>query len=254
MFCPACGQQVADDQVFCHHCGTRISDADGSETAGDVRTPTPWENREHVGYFGGLFATLKEVLFRPAGFFRFMPVKGGLVDPLLYALIVGMAGIMAFYFWDSLFHDSVQTFMSQEMHITAGEHDLFRTVGTFLTAVMAPFVLILWIFIVAGVLYAVLLMVRGANAGFEATFRVVSYGMSPFILLIIPFCGTPIAGLWVIFLFVIGLREAHKTTGGKAAFAVFFPFLFCCGMAVLFITLLMGALAASFGAMMHSYR
>jgi hypothetical protein len=63
-----------------------------------------------------------------------------------------------------------------------------------------------------------------------------------------------ITPLWVLALFMIGLRDAHETTGGKATVAVLFPFLFCCGIMVLLVVLFMGAIASSFGAMMHMYK
>ncbi len=53
---------------------------------------------------------------------------------------------------------------------------------------------------------------------------------------------------------IIGLKEAHETSGGKAAAAVLFPLLFCCGLAVLAIALFMGAVAASFGYFFQTYR
>jgi hypothetical protein len=53
---------------------------------------------------------------------------------------------------------------------------------------------------------------------------------------------------------VIGLRDSHETTGGKATAAVLFPFLFCCVMMVLTAVLFMGTLVSSFGAMMHMYK
>jgi hypothetical protein len=96
-------------------------------------------------------------------------------------------------------------------------------------------------------------MVRGAKAGFEATFRVVGYSTAPFVVMIIPFCGMPVTWLWVITLAIIGLREAHETSGGKAAVAVLFPFILCCGIIAMTISLFMGAVAASFGGMMHWY-
>ena len=45
-----------------------------------------------------------------------------------------------------------------------------------------------------------------------------------------------------------------RTTGGKATVAVLFPVLFCCGTMVLVFLLFMGAIASSFGAMMHLYK
>jgi hypothetical protein len=58
----------------------------------------------------------------------------------------------------------------------------------------------------------------------------------------------------VLILAMIGLRDAHETTGGKATVAVLFPFLFCCGMLFLAAVLFMGAIASSFSAFMQMYK
>jgi hypothetical protein len=64
----------------------------------------------------------------------------------------------------------------------------------------------------------------------------------------------PITSLWITTLAIIGLKEAHETSGGKAAIAVLFPFIFFCSIITMTIMLFMGAIAASFGGMMHWYR
>jgi hypothetical protein len=94
-------------------------------------------------------------------------------------------------------------------------------------------------------------MVRGSKNGFEATFRVMAYAYGSNIFMAVPFCGGFIAALWNIVVVIIGLKEAHGTSGGKAAFAVLFPVLLCCAVAVLFSILVLGTVAASFGTMPH---
>ncbi|MGE5174144.1 MAG: YIP1 family protein [Betaproteobacteria bacterium] len=254
MFCPHCGKEIAEGQAFCQYCGARIGETGmAGSTPGAGRSKTPWEDRRTVGFMAGLFRTLKETLFRPSDFFKKMTVAGGLTDPLLYAMIIGMAGLMVFYFWDILLHDPMQNFMTPELR-AASERGMFRTLGASFAAVLTPFLVILWLFVVSGMLHLFLLLVHGAKAGFEATFRVVSYSMSPFLFLIIPVCGVPITSLWIITLAIIGLKEAHETSGGKATVAVLFPFLFCCGLFVLAVALFMGAVAASFGNFVQMYK
>jgi hypothetical protein len=250
MFCPHCGKEVAGGQVFCQHCGSRlVEDREGVISAGG-REKTPWEDRESTGYLGGLFRTVKEILFSPARFFRTMAVTGGLTDPMLYALIIGMTGLMFFYLWDILLHDSMQNFMTPEMRAAAGRAAM-RGGSSVFAAIITPFLLILWLFVIAGMLHLFLLLVRGAKAGFEATFRVVSYSVSPFLFMVIPFCGMLITALWAMFVVIIGLREAHETSGGKAAFAVLLPLIFCCGVVALLAVIFMGAIAASLGSLTH---
>jgi hypothetical protein len=214
---------------------------------------TPWEDRETSGFFGGIFRTLRDALFTPSEFFRNMSITGGLTDPLLYALIVGMVGIMSHYFWSILLYDSMQHFMTPELRAAAG-NNLIGTRGASIATAMTPFLLMFWLFIVSGLLHVILLLLNGARAGFEATFRVISYSVSPFICLAIPWCGMPLTILWVATLSIIGIKEAQETSGGKAAVAVLFPLVLCCGLVLAAIALFMGAMVASFGSLMHLYQ
>jgi hypothetical protein len=248
VFCPDCGKSIIEDQAFCGHCGAKLSDA-----AGGGRSKTPWEDRAAAGFASGLFRTVREILGRPTAFFRAMPVTGGLADPLLFALIIGMIGIVFLSLWDILLHDSMRDFMTEEMRAAAGR-TMMDGLHSPVWAVMTPFLLIFWLFVVSGLLHLFLLIVRGVKNGFEATFRVVSYSVSPFVFLSIPFCGVLITVIWSMMLAIIGLRESHQTTGGKAAFAVLFPLLFFCGMIMVLAALLMGAVMASFGSLMHLYK
>jgi hypothetical protein len=204
------------------------------------------------GFFNGLFKTVNQVLFSPSAFFKKMPVTGGLTDPLLYAMIVGTVGLLFLSVWRIVLHDPMQSFVTPEM--SAAGRGLSSNVASPLGTAMMPFLLIIWLFIVSGMLHLFLMIVGGAKAGFEATFRVVSYSVSPYLLMVIPYCGVLITPLWALSLFMIGIRDAHETTGGKATAAVLFPFLLCCGMMVLAAFLFMGAIASSFGAMMQMYK
>ncbi len=249
MFCSNCGNEAPEGSAFCQHCGTKLAAGPGLEQVGG-RVKTPWEDREQNGFVSGLFSTIREVLFTPSAFFKKMQVKGGLTDPLLFGLIVGMVGLMFLYFWDIVLHDSVRNMLTPELRAIARD-SLAQSMGVAVTAAITPLMLVIWLFTVSGLLNLFLMFVRGARAGYEATFRVVSYSLSPFFFLAIPFCGSLLTAIWFITLAVIGLREAHETSGGKAAFAVFFPVLCCCGFMILAAVLFMGAVAASFGTLMH---
>ena len=252
MFCPHCGKEVTEGQAFCQHCGLRLSEAlpATAAPAAGMRAKTPWEDREHLGFFGGLFKTLKEVLFSPAEFFKKMPVTGGLTDPLLYGLILYMTGAMFSYFWQIALQGVMRNFMTSEM-LVASEFSLFQGASLALLAVFTPFFIILWLFILAGMLHLFLLMVQGAKSGFEATFRVVAYSGSPYLFLILPFCGGFLALIWSLVIMLIGFKHAHEISGGKAAFAVFFPLIICCGLVIALAAVFMGAMVASFGSMMN---
>jgi len=243
MFCQHCGKEIREGQAFCQFCG-------GSTTAapapGAGRRKTAWEEEGTQWTFGGLMATLKESLFSPSVFFRRMNVTGGLANPLLYALITGMVGWMAYYFWEIVFHDTFSDLLPSKAHSSL---DVFADTGLAVKAMLTPFLLIIGLFIWAAILHLLLVLVRGAKNGFEATFRVVSYINGASIFLIMPLCGGILCAIWTLVLMVIGLRDAHGTSGGKAAFVVLFPLVLCCAFIALFSVLVLGTVAASFGMM-----
>jgi len=243
MFCPHCGKEITEGQLFCQHCGGRITET--VPNAGG-REKTPWEDRETHGFLGGIFKTVKESLFAPSAFFRKMPVTGGLADPLLYALIVGMVSTMVSYVWQILFQGTMQSYIPAEMRAAPG-YDMFQGLGIAVLAVVVPIFIILWLFIWSGIVHLCLMMVKGAKAGFEATFRAVAYSNSAYLFMVIPICGSLITAIWSMVLIIIGLKEAHETSGGKAAFAELFPLALCCGLIVAVVVL--GIMAASLGTM-----
>jgi hypothetical protein len=253
VFCPHCGNAITEGQAFCQQCGSRLVAEGATEFPHGERSKTPWEDRAANGYFNGLFRTAKDVMLSPSVFFRKMAVTGGLTDPLLFAMIIGMVGLMFLSLWDIALHDSLQSFMTPEMRDAAGR-GMSNGISSAFGMVIMPFLFIIWLFIVSGMLHLFLMMVRGAKAGFEATFRVICYSVSPFLFMVIPYCGMLIMMVWILTITVIGLRDAHETTGGKATLAVFFPVLLCCGSMLLMAVLFMGAIASSFGALMHLYK
>ena len=178
-----------------------------------------------------------------------MTVTGGLVPPLLYGLILGMIGAMFQYFWKIILQGSVESLLPPG--ISGGTFDMINNGGIAFMAFAFPFFVILWLFLVSGILHVFLLLVKGANAGFEATFRTVCYSESAYILAVLPLCGWFFAWIWSLVLIIIGLKEAHQTTGGKAAFAALFPLVLCVIVGMMFMLMFMGVVAASIGAMMQ---
>jgi hypothetical protein len=243
MFCPHCGKEILEGQSFCQFCGGSTAAAPAS---GTDRRKTAWEEEGTQWTFGGLMVSLRESLFSPSAFFRKMNVTGGLSNPLLYALITGMIGWMAYYFWEIVFHDTFRDLLPSKAHSGL---DVFAETGLAVKALLTPFMLIIGLFIWAGILHLLLLLVRGAKNGFEATFRVVSYINGASVFLVIPLCGGLLCGIWTLVLAVIGIRDAHGTSGGKATFVVLFPLIICCAVIALFSILVLGTVAASFGTM-----
>ena len=162
--------------------------------------------------------TVREVLFNPVNFFRSIRREGDFLNPLLFAIICALitgviGGILSLIF------------------------ALIRGAGFggALGSLVANIVLIpigtaIFLFIWAGIYHLlVLLVVRPSHAGYEATFRALAYASAVQAvawLAYIPLLGILVAiviAIYNVVLTVIGVREMHATTTGRAVAVVLIP-------------------------------
>jgi hypothetical protein len=179
----------------------------------------PWEDIENLGFFRAFFRTVGQVLFRPTRFFSRMPVDRGLVHPLIFALVVGVLG--------GIFSLLYQFLMMQYLGSMDGGRGFGGFGGPMMigSAIGLPILTVIVVFIISAILHLCLMIVRGNREGFEATFRVVAYAMSTQVFGIIPFLGGVIGGIWALVIQILGLRESHRISTGRAALAIFLPLL-----------------------------
>ena len=198
------------------------------------RSGLPWDQRQEKGFFNAFIETLQMVLTKPGIAFTAMKREGGLAEPLLYALIGGSFGAIIYFIYNFVFR-SLALFPNRHNPLA----DLLGSLGWIVLVILAPVFVIIGTFIGSAILHLCLMLVGGAKQSFEATFRVICFaGGSVNPLLVIPFCGGLIVGVWKVVLFCIGLSRAHETDTGRAVLAVFLPLIVCCGggflLAILF--------------------
>lgn len=209
------------------------------------RSGLPWDERHSKGLFSAFIETLQMVLSKPGAAFTAMRREGGLGEPLLFGLIGGSFGFIVYFIYNLAFQ-SLGMFANRNNPLT---HLIGAGIGGIVLIVCAPLFVLLGIFIGSAILHLCLLLVGGAKQSFETTFRVVCFaGGSVNPLLVIPFCGGLIVGVWKIVLYCIGLAGAHETDTGRAVLAVFLPLILCCG-GVILCAMLFGGI----GAMMHNW-
>jgi hypothetical protein len=210
-------------------------------TAVAERIGLPWEHRQERGFFNAFIETLTMVLTRPAEAFSVMKREGGLVEPLIYALIGGcLGGIVSLLF--SLGFRSMGLFADKNNSFAA-----MTGMGMGVASIiLLPVGIVIFLFIWSALAHLSLMIVGGANRPFETTFRVLAFthgAAGP--LQIIPICGGAISLVWAIVCDCIGLARAHETDTGRAVLAVFLPLIVCCGGLFLIAFMFMGALSAS---------
>jgi len=191
---------------------------------------------------------VRRVLTGPAGFFRSIAQRGNFVNPLVFALICALV----FAVFNGLF-----TMLSA---IISGTSGVGGAIAGFIGSIIfTPILVAIVLFIGAGIYHLLVMLLAGqSNAGYEATFRVVSYASAILIVSwiasifnLIPVVG-PIIGVLLslvisvygVIIQVLGIREVHSTTTGRAVAVVLIP----TAVILLIVLLIVGAaLMAIFG-------
>jgi hypothetical protein len=201
----------------------------------------PWEDPARTGFFDRFVETIKLLATAPAEAFARMPTAGGIGKPLTFAIIVGWIGMAISAVWMLLLGGMSLPFIDQSQLGGAGAVFGFSTGFTIMLMVLAPIFVIIGVFIQAAILHLMLMLLGGANNGFEATTRVCSYTYAAQLAQIVPICGGLLSAVWMVILLIVGLSTAHGITRGKAAIAVFLPVVLCCAFMV--AMMFMGVLA-----------
>jgi hypothetical protein len=181
----------------------------------------PWERRERFGFLNGLYLTVKDVLLTPRTFFHRMPTQVGLAQPLYFALVLGVVAAFFGWMW-SLAGSSLQMFVAEDL-----EEVVRGPLYSFLAFLFSPVTVAILVFLKAGLIHLVLMLVGGNKLGFEATFRVSAYGEAASILALLPFCGSILGIVWSLFITIVGLYSIHETDPWRAVLAVIAPMVVC---------------------------
>ena len=196
----------------------------------DNTSSFPWPPRDGDSAIDALATTWKESVFHPTEFFRRMPREFDFGWVLAYYLIIGVVAGGASLFWHMVL--GPPTFLARIFPEMFEGATVRNPVVDFL---LSPLWLVFFLFFMGGVYHLCLKMVGGAKTGFGTTLRVLSYSSSPQIMVAIPFVGGLIGGIWGLVAMIIGIREAHETTTGKAIGALLIPMLFFLALGVIFV-------------------
>ncbi len=202
--------------------------------------PLPWEQPGYP-FLEALYETAKLFVTVPTQAFRRMSITADLGRPLLYAILLGWIGVIA----GQLYSIALRGVTANLLPFQSAEGLAMGTGVSIAVMVLAPVFILLGIFIWSAIVHLFLMMVGGANSGFGATVRVMSYATTAQLAQIVPLCGGIVGGVWAIVLEIIGLAQAHRTTTGKAAVAVLLPIALCCVCVAIIVALFGAAIMAA---------
>lgn len=156
---------------------------------------------------------LRRVVLYPVDFFAGIPRREGLRNPFLFALICIVVGAVLTAVVDLIGVQS--SFQSYEGLLPLGLSSQ-SLAGFVAIIVMLVIMGVSSLLVGAGICQLLVRVVVGrGNAGFGATFRVLAYTAAVNLVGWIPILGL-LLSLYSLYLQVVGLREVHETSLGKA--------------------------------------
>lgn len=210
--CTHCGFEVGPEAEACPLCGTGLS---GGPAAGPGPAPVAWEDAA-VAFPRDLLLTWRESLFEPAAFFARVGWAGGLARPVLYYLVVSVVGAFFTLWWEAVG-------WAPSLGIAGLEERIEGGAGALVNFFLSPFIALAALGIAGLVLHLFALLLAEDRRPLGDTYRVLCYGSGPGVFTAIPFAGPLVAAVWTVVLYVFGIREAHRTTTGRAAAIVLLP-------------------------------
>jgi hypothetical protein len=187
-----------------------------------------------VNSFGDV---VRRVFLQPVRFFAGMPRSGALLNPLIFAVVcIEISALLSAL----LVLAGVQPNPGFNPNPQNALPSVFTPGSALASIIVAPIFGAIGLFIAAAIQQLLVRLVVGANnSGFGSTFRVASYTQVTGLVNWIPIVG-PLLSLYGLYLSIVGIREAHGTTTGKAALVILIPF------AVVLVVALIVAAAVGF--------
>jgi len=173
---------------------------------------------------------VRRVVLGPVGFFAGLPRSGTLLNPLVFALVcILISAILS----GLLVLMGVQQNPGFNPNPQNAIPSTFAPTSALASILFAPIGGAIGLFVAAAIQQLLVRLVVGENnSGFASTFRVASYSQVTGLVNWIPIVG-PLLALYGLYLSIVGIREMHATTTGKAALVVLIPFLVVLVVAVI---------------------
>lgn len=188
------------------------------EGAEDVNLPA-WEDPA-VPFPANVIETWRRSVLEPGAFFSDGPFDRAAVRPILYYLLISVLAAGLSLTWGALLPTAQPGFvetLAGIMNVALPDAaDAVGSAGRLADFFLTPFWAVLSLVITSLLLHLFVLLLVPGRRSLTATVRTVCYACGPAVFAIIPFVGGLVAWMWGAVLTVIGLREAHRTTTGRA--------------------------------------
>lgn len=188
----------------------------------------PWPAPAGNSGFDALVRTAATVLTRPSAFYRTLPIDAPPVPAAIFLVILTYAGAGVYLFWEMVLPDPA--WVPAAMRTTESEAIInFLLSGPIALAITT---------LVALLVHVGLVIFGARRQRPRNTINVLYYASATAIFQIIPWIGVLVAGLASLVITIIGVREVHGTSTGRATAAVLLPIFAVAAMLVFGIFLI----------------
>jgi hypothetical protein len=188
--------------------------------------PIPCERRKEIGRIRALIDTTRVLLRTPVAFHQTPPTEDGPLGAAMYGLAIYTLGqlvsntILFGGFAVASLIGGVALDQAAIGGVFAGYSLCWLVLAIPMTFAQAPVQALFGILGGGGLTHLSLRLMKSAHRPFEETLRAVGYANAPYIFYAIPCFGPFIGWFWMLYLEVVGVREAHGIATDRAAFAV----------------------------------
>ena len=216
----------------------------GAEAAEQAGLPE-WEDSA-VTFPGNLTRTWGRSMFQPAAFFAGVSADRTIFRPVLYFLIVVVLAASLWLTWGAVLPGSSPGPVQEAIGLfspalvdaeAAWSRPALLLATFFLTPLAALLYLVAW----SLVIHLIVVLLAPGRRPFAATVRTICYASGPSLFSVVPWMGVVVGVVWEVVLTVVGLREAHRMSTGRAfatwLFALIIPLggiLFAALLAIIF--------------------
>lgn len=248
--CPHCAQEYFGNDEYglpfprdfdCVQCGQPVSlnmmqvvpKVEGA--AGRLAAGSPWDERARIGAFSAWWQTWTLILTKPRDFFQnHLGTSWG--EAYKFAFFACLIGL----FTNCIFQALLMMGMGTLAGGGAGAGLAFAAPVYLCMGLVLPVITpAMGGAVSACFIHPAVALLAPRRRRFEDTMRVCMYGMAPYALYAIPVCGGMIGGLWAMWSTIAGIQVVHRTTRGRAAFAVLWPVFFVIAVYALIITFIL---------------
>jgi hypothetical protein len=182
------------------------------------REGVPWERIQSLGFFPGLFQTIKQVMLSPAQFYRDMPTRGGFSMPTAFYVLIMEVPALALIFW-------IMSGIFPQVQDEAGGllRVGFTGIGSLTFLLVFPVFMMVNLFVSSGLYHFFLILLQEGSAGYEGTFKIVCYSSAPMVLTLIPLPGFGmwvVGGIWQLVCIFFGFKLVHDLSPAKAVIPI----------------------------------